>query len=110
MDINNVNDAYREWQGLVAVIFGIAIQFALGEHKNYKVMATIITSSLFVALFIVPAVVELMGVDPAGKVAIAMYALSAVLSVELIAMLVQVLPSALRAKVLKSMGVDKNDL
>lgn len=100
---------YAEWQAMVAVLFGMILQFALGDKRGTKIAFIIGLSSVFVALFIVPAVIEIAGLNPAGKVAIALYALSAILSVELMAVLIKLLPEAMRIRTKRFLGVE-NDM
>lgn len=100
---------YNEIQTTFAVLMGMALQFALGDHRGFKIAITIALSSVFVALFIVPAIVELMEINPAGKVAIAMYALSAIMSVEMLAIIIKVMPKALRIRTKRFLGVE-NDM
>lgn len=109
--INETNRAlqfYSEWQAMVAVILGMILQFALGDRRGTKIAFIIGLSSVFVALFIVPAIIEIMGLNPTGKVAIALYALSAILSVELIATLIKLLPEALRIRTKRFLGVEND--
>lgn len=100
---------YSEVQVIVAVIFGMLLQFFLGDKGGAKIAFIITLSTLFVALFITPAIIEVMSLDPAGKVAISIYALSAIMSVELLAIILKVLPKAMRARADRFLGVE-NDL
>lgn len=100
---------YHEWQAMAAVIFGMILQFALGDKRGAKIAFIIAMSSIFVALFIVPAIIEVVGLNPAGKVAVALYALSAIMSVELLAMFIKLLPEALRVRTKRYLGV-QNDV
>lgn len=104
-EASRVAQFYQEWQEMAAVIFGMILQFALGDKRGAKIAFVIAMSSIFVAMFIVPAIIEVAGLDPAGKVAIALYALSAIMSVELLAMFIKLLPEALRVRTKKFLGV-----
>jgi len=97
---------YYEWQAMVAVLFGMILQFAMGDKRGAKIAITIALSSIFVALFIVPAIIEVIGLNPIGKIAVAMYALSAILSVEMLAVLINVLPKALQIRTKRFLGVE----
>lgn len=99
---------YQEWQAMAAVIFGMILQFALGDKRGAKIAFIIATSSIFVALFIVPAIIEVVGLNPAGRVAVALYALSAIMSVELLAMFIKLLPEAMRARTKRFLGVEND--
>jgi hypothetical protein len=96
---------FNEIQGMVAVIFGMFLQFFLGDQRGFKMAITIATSSIFVALFIMPAVLEILKIEQTGKVAVAMYALSAIVSVEIIAVFLTVVPRALRTKLVSFLGI-----
>lgn len=108
-EVGKVTQFYQEWQAMAAVIFGMILQFALGNKRGAKIAIIIALSSIFVALFIVPAIIEVTGINPAGKVSIALYALSAIMSVELLAMFIKLLPEALRIRTKKFLGV-QNDM
>jgi hypothetical protein len=103
-------EAYNQIQGLVAVIMGLLLQYFLGDKKGARIAIIITTSTLFVALFIAPAIIEIISIfvniNPAGKIAIAIYALSALMSMELLAILITVLPSAIGIKIKKLLGVE----
>lgn len=79
---SKVLEAYYSWQTLVAVIFGIMLQILLGEKKGRQLVITVGISSIFVALFIVPTVIDILGINPSGNYAITLYALSALVSVD----------------------------
>lgn len=100
---------YGEIQAIVAVLLGLMLQYFMGEKRGGKIAFTITLSTLFVALFITPAVIEVLGLDADGKIAIAMYALSAIMSVEMLAVFITVLPSAMRIRTKRFLGVE-NDL
>lgn len=97
---------YGEVQAIVAVMLGLMLQYFMGEQRGGKIAFTITLSTLFVALFITPAVIEVAGINPDGKVAIALYALSAIMSVEMLAILIKVLPEAMRVRTKKFLGVE----
>lgn len=107
-EASNAARFYQEWQAMAAVIFGMILQFALGDKRGAKIAFIIAMSSIFVALFIVPAIIEVVGLNPAGKVAIALYALSAIMSVELLAMFIKLLPEALRVRTKRFLEVEND--
>jgi len=100
-----VMQVYQDVQGIVAVLFGMFVQFFLGDQRGLKVAITVVISSVFVALFIVPAILEVAGIAPSSKLAIAMYALSAVISIEMLAVILKVLPEAIRIRTERFLGV-----
>lgn len=99
---------YGDVQAIVAVLLGLMLQYFMGEKRGGKIAFTITLSTLFVALFITPAVIEVIGIDPDGKIAIAFYALSAIMSVEMLAILIKVLPEAMRVRTKRFLGVEND--
>ncbi len=89
----------NESQVMVAVIFGAFVQFFFGKTKNAKVAVTVVVSSIFVALYIVPPIVELLRIASDGSWAITLYALSSVVSIEILSMVIAILPLAMRERV-----------
>lgn len=90
------------------VVFGLIIQYLLGDKKGFRVLITIASSSIFVALFLVPAAIEVFDIDPTSKFAIAMYASSAFVSVEILVVMIRRLPKALSGRITKALGVDND--
>ena len=107
-----------DWQILSGVLLGMVLQFAMGDKRTAKVALLIALSSIFAAWFIVPALIEGVNlsvrhfhgaaevIPPDGKIAKALYALSALISVELLAFTLRVLPIAIRVRTKRFLGVD----
>lgn len=87
------------------VVFGLILQYFLGDKRGFRVLVTIAASSIFVALFIVPAAIEIFNINPSSKFAIAMYALSAFVSVEILVLLIKYLPKAISDRITRALGV-----
>lgn len=100
---------FNEVQMTVAVLFGMFMQFFLGETKTWRVACYIMCSSLFVAWYIVFPIVELMDIEQSGRIAVAMGAISSLISTEIIAILIKVAPKAFRQKLVKYLGL-KDDI
>lgn len=96
---------FNEIQMTVAVLFGMFMQFFLGENKTWRVAFTILFSSVFVAMYVVSPLVEIIGIEYSSKKAIALYALSSLISTELIAILIILTPKAFRQKLVKYLGI-----
>lgn len=96
---------YNEIQGVAAVILGLLLQYFLGDGRGAKIALIITLCTLFVALFITPAIIEILSINPQGKLSNAIYALSALMSVEMLAIFIKVLPEAVRIKTEKFLGV-----
>lgn len=105
----SIYNFWHEAQVIAAVVLGMLIQFAMGDKRGFKIALIVAMSSVFVALFIVPAIIEISGIDPAGKVSVALYALSAIMSVELLAVFIKLLPKALSIRTKRFLGVE-NDI
>lgn len=104
--MNELSEAIHESQIMVAVIFGMFIQFFVGSSKTVKVVATIIASSVFVAMYIVAPIVEAVGISESSKIAVSMYALSSLISMEILAILLTVMPVAFRKKLSRILEVE----
>ncbi len=96
---------FNEVQMVVAVLFGMLVQFFLGETKTWRVAFTIIISSVFVAMYIVSPLIEILGISNESRKAIALYALSSLISTEMIVILIVVTPKAFRQKLVKYLGI-----
>ena len=111
--LKEVSDFYSHTQALFAIIFGLVFQYFLGDKRGLRIAIVMTASTLFVALFIAPAIVEILTmfahIDPSGKVAISIYALSSIVSVELMAIIITAMPKAFGAKLKKMLGVDYDD-
>lgn len=103
--IDKIIQYYNEIQGVAAVILGLFLQYFLGDGKGAKIAFIITLSTLFVALFIAPAIVEALNINPTSKLSNAIYALSALMSVELLAIFIKFLPDAIRVKTEQYLGV-----
>ncbi len=103
-----ISEAIHESQIMTAVIFGMFIQYFFGSNKTFKIASAIIVSSVFVAMYIVSPVIEIIGISEDSKIAISMYALSSLISMEALAILLTLMPLAFREKLSKYLGV-KND-
>ena len=97
---------YSEWQAMVAIIFGMILQYRLGEKKGREIALTIGISTIFVALYVVPVIIESLNLNPASKWANAIYGLSAIISVEILVLIVKALPKAAQNRVNRFFGVD----
>ena len=95
----------NDLQALVAVIFGMVLQFFIGVGKTWKVAAMIIGASLFFAMFVIPAILEIAHIPSDSKIAYCLFALSSVMSIELLAIFIKSLPAMARDKFASFLGV-----
>lgn len=111
--LSAIATAYNELQAIFAVIFGMFIQFVFGDTKTWRIVFLIIISSVFVAMYIVPMVLHVINLsfnlELAGdsKIAVAMYAVSSLISMEILAIFIKFLPNTISKKITKYLGVDK---
>ena len=93
---------------MTAIVFGAFMQFIFGDNRSIKVGVTIILSSIFVAVYIVaPFVIPWLDISD-EQIKAGIYATSSLISVELMAILIAILPTAAKDKAIKYFGV-KND-
>lgn len=109
--VDRVIDVFMQLQTTTAVIFGMCVQFMFGEDKTLKVFTLIASSSLFLAFYIMPMFIKWLnkfpGIDiiPGDDFYNGLYALSALLSMELLALLINILPQAVSRKLKSILGV-----
>lgn len=103
--LHELSEAIHESQIMTAVIFGMFIQFFLGNNKTVKIAGTIIVSSVFVAMYIVSPAIEILGISDSSKIAISLYALSSLISMEALGILLTIMPLAFKEKLTKYLEV-----
>ena len=89
----------------LAVIFGMFFQFFLSPSKTWKIALTIIMSSFFIAIYLIPLIIDALMMNPTGAGAKALYAFSALLSMELLSILIVVLPEGFSVKLKKLLEI-----
>lgn len=105
---------YQEVQALFAIIFGMTVQFIFGDKKTFRMFVLIAVSSIFVAMYIVPSLIDLLTlltkhtIEHDSKFAITLYALSSLLSMEILAFIMKIMPKATRVRLAKFLGVDND--
>jgi len=104
-NIHEISEAIHESQIMTAIIFGMFIQFFFGGSRTLKIAVTITSSSVFVAMYVVSPAIELIGISEESKVAIGLYALSSLISMEMLAILLIVLPGAFKQRLQKYLEV-----
>lgn len=106
----------QQTQALWAVLLGMFVQFWFGDRRGLKVAITIAISSMFVAFFFVPAIVDVLNaiamklfdfkIESDSNIAIMLYASSSLISIEFIAILIRFLPKTAERKITKYLGVE----
>ena len=95
-------------KALTGVFSGAILQYFFGVKKGYRIAFIIALSSLFVAFFILSPMLDHYEITPDSSIRIIVYSLSALISVELISLIIKVLPAHLSKRLLKGLGVDNN--
>lgn len=110
-----INPSTLEWilhqatsiQTTAGILFGATLQFFFLERRTARMAILVIVSSFFVALYVVSPVVQLLKIeDPTIKSSF--YAFSSLLSLEILAILIHILPKAFRVRVLRFLEVDED--
>ena len=96
---------YHDTQVAVAVLLGAIVQVAIGKNKNTRLILSVALSSVFIALYVVAPVVEYFEMDSNSIYAIALYALSSLLSLEIIGILQSALPRGIKKRLNNFIGV-----
>ena len=105
--VHHISEAIHESQIMFAVIFGMFIQFFFGDSKTVKVASTIVVSSVFVAMYIVSPVIEMMGISEDSRVAVGLYALSSLISMEMLSIMLTFMPEMFKNRLKKFLEVGK---
>ena len=106
----------HETQLYAAILLGMVIQYMFSTSKNAKGVFIIITITIFAAWFIVPMLIDIINLflNSAGshhkiahdsRIATGMYATSSLVSVELVALFIKLMPKIAQEKVNKYLGV-----
>ena len=110
---------FHQTKELWAVMIGMFIQYWFGEKKCYRIIITIILSTIVVAMYFVPMLIEILnmilgkmfqikiGLD--SKIAIALYAFSTIISVDILSMIINILPEGMKKQAKKYLGVDNEN-
>ena len=103
--IYQLSGIIHESQIMFAVVFGMFIQFFFGSDKTLKIGMSITISSVFVAMYIMSPLIEIIGIDSNSKIAIALYALSSLISMEILSIVLTLMPLAFREKLSKLLEI-----
>ncbi len=103
--LHEISEAIHESQIMTAIIFGMFIQFFFGGSRTWRVALAITFSSVFVAMYIVSPAIEILGICDESKTAVALYALSSLISMEMLAIVLTIMTMAFKEKLTKYLGV-----
>lgn len=115
-DMGKFANFVQQTQALWAVLLGMFVQFWFGDRRGGRVALTIVMSSVFVALYFVPALIDILNamtvkmfsfkISSDSNIAIMFYASSSLISIEIMAIVIKILPEAVEQKVSKFLGVE----
>jgi len=107
---------FQHTKELWAVMLGMFIQYWFGEKKCHRIVITIILATLVVAMYFVPMLIEILNmvlgkmfelqIEHDSKIAIALYAFSTIISVDILSMIINILPEGMKKQAKKYLGVD----
>lgn len=103
--LNDLVSFANSTQMEMAVIFGMMFQFFLAPRKTWRIALTIVMSSFFIALYVIPVIIDAFGFAHDGNIAKLLYAISALMSMELLAIIIVVLPTGVSLKLKSVLGI-----
>jgi len=106
---NSMFKFYSDFQEFIAVTIGSLIQLLFAPTISYRLVITIIISSVAVALYIVKPLCHYLKIENVDVQA-GFYAMSSIISVALIRLIIHSLPSMLKLKAISALGIDYNML
>ena len=110
----------HETQLYAAILLGMLIQYMFSTTKTAKALFVIVTITIFSAWFLVPMAIDILNlflngvgiayqIEHGSRIATGLYATSSLISVELVAILIKVMPKLAQEKINKYLGVkDEN--
>ena len=110
MTFGALKQVFVDNQNIVATLFGIIGQYINEENKNRRFMFNLIWSSFLVAVYLMPIILEKLHIDPKSNLAIGLFAMSPMVSIQITAILAQVLPSVAKARFLKAVGISEKEV
>jgi hypothetical protein len=117
LTVNHIEFMYVAFIGLVAtmsvfdikvsiaLVVGTWLQYWFAINKSFRVLMLIIVSTTFVSLAILGPVLDIAKVPTESPIRVLVYSLSALISVELVSLIINHLPKAVRLKVEQSLNL-----
>jgi len=97
---------FNELQGTIAVLLGILLQILMGEKKGVRIILTMATSAIFISGFVAPPLLDLVNVEAGSKLYNMALGLSAIVSIPLVAIIIDILPEAVRIRTKRFLGAE----
>jgi hypothetical protein len=101
---NNIFTILKDIEVITAIIFGAIMQFIFGTNRSIKVGFIIILSSIFVSSYLILPLLNIFEIEN-EQIKAGIYATSSLISVELMAVAIAILPEAAREKAKKFFGI-----
>ena len=110
---------FTQTKELWAVMIGMFIQYWFGDKKSYRIVVTIVLSTVVVAMYFVPMLIEILNmvlgkmfqlrIEADSKIAIALYAFSTIISVDILSIIINILPDGMKLQAKKYLGVSNEN-
>ena len=100
-----LQDYYNQFANFIAVTLGTLLQLLLAPKAPVRLVLLTIISSIVTALYIVMPLVDYLHITN-DKIEAGFYAMSSIISLTLIRLIINTLPTALKLKALNLLGVD----
>ena len=110
MTFGTFKQIFLDNQNIVATLFGILGQYINEDNKNRRFMFNLIWSSFLVAIYLMPVILEYLHIDAKSNLAIGIYAMSPMVSIQVTAILAQTLPTVAKARFLKAAGISEKEI
>ena len=98
-----------EIKSFLGVLSGGLLQYSFSKNKGYRVLLIITLSSIFMSLFILDPILTTSGVSESSPIRVVAFSCSALISVELINIIIRVLPKAATARLGEILGIKENE-
>lgn len=103
--LHDILGLLHESQIMTGVVFGMVMQFFFVSTRTWKVAVSITFSSIFVAMYVISPIIEASQIEEHSDLAIGMYALSSLVSMEILSIIIVFAPKAIELRLKKLLGV-----
>lgn len=96
---------YQQYQNILATVTGVIVQILFNKKLNLVLIFTIIFTALLVNLYFIYPILDYLKLN-GSKWEATFYAVGSALSLALIRMFLNLLPVLIKARLIKSLGLD----
>ena len=89
----------------IALIVGTWLQFWFAVNKSFKLFVMIVVSTAFVAFTVLSPILDIMKVPHDSPIRVLVYSLSALISVEIINLIITLLPKAVKKRIKEKLNL-----